>query len=91
MITVFNRKAVFSSFSIENQAMIKNILDNNGIQYYEKVVNRRSASSFGNGTRSRTGSYGERSSYTYEYIIYVHKKDFELANRYLYNQRINRI
>lgn len=53
MITVFNRKAIFSSFSIENQAMIKNILDNNGIQYYEKVVNRRSASSLGNGTRSR--------------------------------------
>lgn len=91
MITVFNRKVIFSSFSMEKQAMVKNILDNNGIKYYEKVVNRRSASSFGNGTRSRTGSFGEKSSYTYEYIIYVHKKNFERANRYLYNQRINKI
>ena len=80
MITVFNRKVIFSSFSMEKQAMVKNILDNNGIKYYEKVVNRRSASSFGNGTRSRTGSFGEKSSYTYEYIIYVHKNIYYFSS-----------
>lgn len=81
MITVFNRKQVFASFSTEKQAEARNILDHNGINYYTKVVNRRSASPFGGGTRSITGSFGEKASYTYEYIIYVHKKDFELANR----------
>lgn len=91
MITIFNRKIIASSFSMQCQAMIKNILDNNDIPYYEKVVNRRSASPFGNGTRSRTGSYGENSLYTYEYIIYVHKKNFELAKKYLYNQQTNKI
>lgn len=76
MITIFNRKAVLTSFSMESQANVKNVLDHNGIRYYEKVVNRRSAYS-----RSRTGSFGENSSYAYEYIIYVHKKDFELADK----------
>lgn len=85
MITVFNRKQVLASFSMEKQAEVKNILDHNGIDYYEKVINRRSASSFGNGTRSMTGSFGENASYMYEYIIYVHKKDFELANRYIHH------
>lgn len=85
MITIFNRKMVFASFSMESQAEIRNILDANGIKYYVKVVNRRSASSFGNGTRSRTGSFGEDSSYTYEYMIYVHKKDFESANKCIRN------
>ncbi len=76
MITIFNRKEVFTSFSMESQANVKNALDHNGIKYYEKVVNRRSADS-----RSRTGSFGENPAYTYEYIIYVHKKDFELADK----------
>ncbi len=85
MITVFNRKEIFISFSMESQAEIRNLLDNHEIKYYVKVVNRRSASPFGNGTRSITGSFGENFSYTYEYIIYVHKKDFELANKYIHN------
>lgn len=85
MITIFNRKQVLVSFSMEKQAEAKNILDHNGIKYYEKVINRRSASPFGGSTRSRTGSFGEKTSYMYEYIIYVHKKDFELANRYIHN------
>lgn len=70
---------------MEKHAEAKNILDQNGINYYERVINRRSASPFGNGTRSITGSFGEKASYMYEYIIYVHKKDFELANRYIHH------
>lgn len=49
MITLFNRKLIYSSFAMESQAKIKNILDHNGIKYYERVINRRSASPFGNG------------------------------------------
>lgn len=85
MISIFTRKIIFSSYSMESQAKIKSILDNNGIRYYVKVVNRRSASPFANGTRSRTGSFGENYTYMYEYIIYIHKKDFELANRCIHN------
>lgn len=86
MITVFNRKMVFTSFSMEEQANVRNVLDNNGIRHYVKVINRRSSSPFANGTRSITGSVGEKFEYTYEYIIYVHKKDYELAKRYIHNQ-----
>lgn len=79
MITIFNRKTVFITFSMERQVEIKDILNANGIIYCVKVVNRRSSSAFGTGTRSITGSYGENFAYMYEYIFYVHKKDFELA------------
>lgn len=87
MITIFNRKMIFTSFSMESQADVRNLLDNNGIRYYVKVVNRRSASPFANGTRSRTGSFGEDFSHMYEYVIYVHKKDFESANKCIQDQR----
>lgn len=85
MITIFNRKLIHTSFSMESQARIKDILDNNGIKYYEKVVNRRSASPFGNGTRAITGSLGESPAYTYEYIIYVQRRDFDLAGKYIHD------
>lgn len=81
MLTIFNRKMIFTTFSREDQAKIRNILDDNGIKSYVKVINRRSD----NGTRSITGSYGENPAYTREYIIYVHKKDFNLANKYIHN------
>ena len=84
MITLFNRKQVLTTFSMKKQAEIKDILDHNGITYYEKVVNRRNASLFGNGTRSRTESFGEDTSYMYEYTIYVHKKDYESANKCIF-------
>lgn len=84
MITLFNRKQVLTTFSMKKQAEIKDILDHNGITYYEKVVNRRNVSLFGNGTRSRTGSFGEDTSYMYEYTIYVHKKDYESANKCIF-------
>lgn len=87
MITIFNRKKVFTSFSMESQAEIRNLLDNNGIRHYVKVVNRRSASPFGSDTRSRTGSFGENFPYTYEYTIYVHKKDYALANKYIHSYK----
>lgn len=85
MLTIFNRKIIFTSFSMEEQANIRNLLDNHGIKYYVKVVNRRSSSTLDHSARARTGSFGENPSYTYEYIIYVHKKDFELANKYIYH------
>ncbi|MCM1122908.1 MAG: hypothetical protein NC416_10015 [Eubacterium sp.] len=81
MLTIFNRKMIFTTFSMEDQAKIRNILDDNGIKSYVKVINRRG----GNGTRSITGSYGENPAYTCEYIIYVYKKDFGLANKYIHN------
>ncbi len=79
MITVLNRKVVFTTFSMESQAKVKDILEHNGIRYYVKVVNRRSPLG-----RARTGSFGEDSSFTYEYIFYVHRKDFESADKWLH-------
>lgn len=82
MITVFNRKLIHTSFSMESQAKIKKALDHNGIKYHEKVISRS-----GNGIRSSTGRFGENSSYTYEYLIYVHEKDFESANKCICDHR----
>jgi hypothetical protein len=48
-------------------------------QYYVKTVNRMSPSPVARGTRSRAGSFGQNTDLNYEYIIYVHKKDYERA------------
>lgn len=83
MITIFNREKIYKTYSMKDQAAVRNLLDSHGIRHSVRVVNRRSASPFGNGTRAITGSFGEDAALAYEYTIYVHKKDFALADRWL--------
>lgn len=64
---------------MSEQAKIRDKLSQNNIKYYVKTINRMSPSSFARGTRSSTGSFGQNIDLTYEYIIYVHKKDYEQA------------
>lgn len=78
MAILFGRQ-VYNTFSMEEQARVRSLFASNGIEYRLKVVNRRSASSFGNGQRSYTGSYGEDASMFYEYIFCVRKGDLERA------------
>jgi hypothetical protein len=61
---------------MEQQANIRSILAANNIKYMISTVNTNG------GSRSKTGSFGLNSAYTYEYYIYVHKNDYEKA-RYL--------
>ena len=79
MITIFNRKEVCITHDMNRQAKVRDILQANGIDYAVKVLNRKSPSPIGAGSRARTGTFGENLSLEYEYKIYVHKDDYEEA------------
>lgn len=78
MITIFNRKELTTTFSMEQQAKVRNILSQNNIKYIVKTVNRTTSSVLGT-TRSKTGTLGQNIKLSYEYIIYVHKNDYDKA------------
>lgn len=78
MITVFNRKELFITMEMNRQAEIRDILSQNGIDYIVKTTNPETSPILGN-RRAHTGSFGINPNYSYEYKIYVHKKDFEKA------------
>ncbi len=79
MITIFNRKELTVSFSMEKQSQIRDILRANNIEYSIKAINRKSPSPFSAASRARTGTFGENLELSYEYIIYVQKQDYEKA------------
>ena len=80
MITVFNRKRVFTTFDMAKQSEVTSALKRGGVDYYTRVINRMSSSPVSAGSRARTGTYGNDLTKMYEYIIYVNKKDFEKAS-----------
>ena len=77
MLHWFNRKELVLTFSMEEQARIRSILGVNGVAYYTKVVNH-SSQGFGS-RRTLMGTFGENQAFANQYIIYVHRKDYELA------------
>lgn len=81
MIAFFNRKELMATFSLEEQARVRNLLHDHNIDYSVRSVNRNSASAFAAGSRSRTGSFGNRQADMYEYILYIHKADYERAKK----------
>ena len=85
MITIFNRKEIYLTYSMSEQVKVRDILSQNNIDYYVKTVNRMAPSLFAPGRRSRTGTFGQNMDFSYEYTIYVHKKDYDKA-RYLINR-----
>ena len=74
MITIFNRKELLITTDMGRQGNIRDILSANGIDYTVRVINPQSARS-----RARYGTFGIDSDHSYEYKIYVHKKDYEHA------------
>ncbi len=78
MLTIFNRKEVFVTYSVKDQADAREILRNNGIQYRVKSSGRRV---------SRNPLAGVDN--VYEYKIYVHKQDWARA-KYMLAQKIKR-
>lgn len=85
MITIFNRRELYIVFSMSEQSNIRATLFANNIKHYIKTVNRMAPSPFSSGTRSRSGSFGQSMDLNYEYIFYVHKKDYDIA-KYLINK-----
>lgn len=78
MITIFNRKYLCSTFSMQEQGEIRTKLYAAGIPYIWKVINPEAGSFLGT-SRSRTGSFGNNPAFTYEYVFYVHKQDYDDA------------
>lgn len=80
MITIFNRKELINTLEMKRQSDVRDILSANGIDYVVKTTNLQSATVVGS-QRAYTGNYGINQNYSYEYKIYVHKKDFDNALR----------
>lgn len=81
MITIFNRREVLITMDMKRQADARNILFQNSIDYKVKTINIQGASIF-DSRRGHSCNFKVKPAYSYEYKIYVHKKDFEKA-RYL--------
>ncbi|MBQ2888557.1 MAG: hypothetical protein IJE29_06550 [Firmicutes bacterium] len=80
MITIFNRKELLITMDMNYLSNVRDILSANGIEYTVKVTNLQSASAI-DSNRARVGSFGINQNYSYEYKIYVHKKDYDNALR----------
>ena len=83
MLTIFNRRELLTTFSMEEQDRVRDILAQNGIDYRIKTVNPTTRATFGASGRSRMGSLGVNMDFSYQYSIYVHKKDVALAQSLL--------
>ena len=77
MIHIFNRKQLLATFNMEQQAKVRTLLHDNGIDYQVKTANRSGASVLSPNTRGRTGSLRNPMEDMYEYLIYVKKEDHE--------------
>ena len=80
MITIFTRKELLVTTDMQRQGNVRDILSANGIDYTVKVTNRQNAAVIGS-DRARVGSFGQDPHLSYEYKIYVHKKDYDHALR----------
>lgn len=81
LIMFWNRKEVFFGSSMQQFGEVRDILANNHIKYDYKVLNHNNSAG-----RAGHGSIGLNMDYAYQYYVYVHYKDYELArtllNRY---------
>ncbi|HBF64963.1 MAG TPA: hypothetical protein DDW34_03425 [Clostridium sp.] len=71
MITIFNRKELFITYSLEKQAEIRNLLSAHKIEY--------TISTMGNTWQANSRGFGINTLAQIEYKIYVKKKDYEKA------------
>ena len=81
---IFDRKLLFQTFSLKIQAQIREALNANGIEYKIKTRSMSGPALFSL-RHANTGTFGMNMDYNYEYLIYVHKDDFEKAE-YLLNK-----
>lgn len=79
MLTLFNRKELLTTWSMEEQIRVRELLAQNGIDYRVKTVNPSARATAGSSSRSRVGSLGVDTDCAYQYYICVHKKDYDRA------------
>ena len=80
MITIFNRKELLVTYDMKRQSDVRDVLSANGIDYTVKVTDRQTSDIFAS-SRTRVGSFGMNQNSAYEYKIYVHKKDYDDAEK----------
>lgn len=78
MVTMFNRREVFCTFSIEAQADARKRLADNNIDYDLKVVDR-SFHGVQPSVRAGLGRFGEDQGCSKEYVFFVKKNDYDMA------------
>ena len=78
MLTIFNRKELIVTMDIHRQAEIRDVLAQNGIDYTVKTKNLQNSGVL-DSQRGHIGNMGINQDYSYEYKIYVQKKDYEAA------------
>lgn len=82
MVTIFNRKELYITFSMEEQSRIRSVLAAANIDYALKVSG---------GVRStgghRTVAVGIRGESQYLYKFYVKKADYERALHRIHNDK----
>lgn len=83
MLTIFNRRELLTTFSMEEQCRVRDILAQNHIDYRVKTVCPSARSTFASSGRARAGSFGIKMDCAWQYYIYVHKKDYARAQSLL--------
>lgn len=79
MLTLFNRKELLTTCSMEEQARVRDTLAKHNIDYRVKAVNPSARATFADSGRGRMGSFGVKADCAYQYYIYVHKHDYDRA------------
>lgn len=83
MITILNRKEVFTSFSLEEQVNARQILSKNRIPHVVRTEEAYGGKSLLQSSRARYGTFGQNMNFSYQYYIYVNRKDYEEASSLL--------
>ena len=78
-VTLFNCKELFVTYSLKEQARVRDVLSAEDIDYDIKPLNLASPSPMTAGRKAVLGNFGIDQSTSCEYKIYVKKEDFERA------------
>lgn len=80
MWNILTQKELLITLDMNRQDEVRKLLSLHGIDYRIHTKNLQGSGPFG-GEARRTGSFGIEQSATYEYKIYVQKKEYEQAKR----------
>ena len=83
MISIFNRAQLPPLFDPARRDSLCRALDQAGIEYTVKTVDRSSPSALNFGSRERGGTLLHQMEQNWYYLVYVKKSDWEAAQRLL--------
>ena len=83
MLTILNRREIFHTSDMKQQAEGRTLLEQEGIACQVRTINRKSPSPLSAGSRAYTGSAGEKQELAYDYTIFVAREMEEKARAIL--------